>query len=63
MLTLYNKYRECIGENKNTIRHVYKGHSREPENMGFMSSCPLYTGSNCMHYSLMGKNETVLYRQ
>jgi hypothetical protein len=23
---------------------VYKGHSREPENVAFMSSCPLYTG-------------------
>jgi len=23
---------------------VYKGHSRVPENVAFMSSCPLYTG-------------------
>ena len=23
---------------------VYKGHSKEPENVLFMSSCPLYTG-------------------
>jgi len=23
---------------------VYKGHSMEPENVPFMSSCPLYTG-------------------
>jgi hypothetical protein len=38
--------------NKNiiTVKPVYKGHSREPENVPFMSSCPLY-----MHYSLMGK--------
>ena len=24
--------------------HVYNNHSREPENVAFMSSCPLYTG-------------------
>ena len=23
---------------------IYRGHSREPENVNFMSSCPLYTG-------------------
>ena len=28
----------------NTVKPVYKGHSREPENVAFMSSCPLYTG-------------------
>ena len=27
-----------------TVKPVYKGHSREPENVAFMSSCPLYTG-------------------
>ena len=27
----------------------------EPENVAFISSCPLYTGSNYMHYSLMEK--------
>jgi len=46
-----------------TGKPVYKGHSREPTNVSFMSSCPLYTGSNCMHYSLHGENETALYRQ
>ena len=25
------------------------------EDVAFMISCPLYTGSNYMHYSLMGK--------
>jgi hypothetical protein len=27
-----------------TVKPVYKGHSREPENIPFMSSWPLYTG-------------------
>jgi hypothetical protein len=38
---------------------VYKGHSKEPENVAFMSSCPLKL------YALFnnGKNETALYRQ
>ena len=27
-----------------TVKPINKGHSREPENMAFMSSCPLYTG-------------------
>ena len=27
-----------------TVKPVYKGHSREPENVTFMNSCPLYTG-------------------
>ena len=40
---------------RNTIKPVYKGHSRGPEDVAFMISCPLYTGSNYMHYSLMGK--------
>jgi hypothetical protein len=26
-----------------TVKSVYKGHSREPTNVAFMSSCPLYT--------------------
>jgi hypothetical protein len=30
--------------NKYTLKPVYKGHSREPENVAFMSTCPLYTG-------------------
>ena len=28
--------------NENTVKPVYKGHSREPENAPFMSSSPLY---------------------
>ena len=24
-----------------TVKHVYKDHSRRPENVAFMSSCPL----------------------
>ena len=44
-----------------TVKPVYKGHSREPDNVAFMSSCPLYRGYNYMHYSLMGENEIVLY--
>ena len=27
-----------------TVKPVYKGHQREPENVVFMSSCTLYTG-------------------
>jgi hypothetical protein len=38
-----------------TVKPVYKGHSREPAIVPFMSSFPLYTGNNYMHYSLMGK--------
>ena len=30
----------------NTVKPVYKGNSREPENVAFISSCPLYTGYN-----------------
>ena len=26
-----------------TVKPVYKGHLREPENVSFISSCPLYT--------------------
>jgi hypothetical protein len=39
----------------NTVNPVYKGHSREPENVPFMSSCPLYTGLNYIHYPSMEK--------
>ena len=38
-----------------TVKPVYKGHSSEHDNVAFMSSCPLYTGKNYMHYSLMGE--------
>ena len=34
------------------ITHTVKW--MEPENVPFMSSCPLYTGSNYLHYSLIG---------
>ena len=27
-----------------TVRPLYKGHLSKPENVPFMSSCPLYTG-------------------
>ena len=37
------------------VKPVYKGHSREPENVAFMSSSTLYTGKYYVHYSLMGK--------
>ena len=41
-----------------TVKPVYKGHSREPTNMPFMSSWPLQL------YGLFinGKNEAALYR-
>ena len=42
----------------NTVNLVYK--SREPENVTFMSTCPLYTGHNYMHYSLMEKRDCPL---
>jgi hypothetical protein len=37
------------------VKPGYIGHSREPENVTFMSSCPLYRGLNYMNYSLMGE--------
>jgi len=37
------------------MKPVCKGHTREPENAPFMNSCLLYTGSNYMPYSLIGK--------
>ena len=37
-----------------TVKAVYKGHLREPENVAFMSRYPLDTGWNYMYYSLMG---------
>jgi hypothetical protein len=41
----------CI--QRNTVKPVYRGHSREPENVNFISSCPLYIGYNYMQYSLI----------
>jgi len=37
------------------IQPVYKGHWRKPDNMPFLSCCPLCTCSNYMHYSLNGE--------
>ena len=34
----------------NAVKTVCKRHSREPEHVALMSSCPLYTGQNYMHY-------------
>jgi hypothetical protein len=31
-------------DNQYTVKPVYKGYSREPENVAFINSCPLYTG-------------------
>jgi hypothetical protein len=44
---------------RHTVNPVYKGHSREPENVAFMSSCPLKL------YALFinGKIENSLYRR
>jgi hypothetical protein len=33
-----------LNNNAYTVKPVYKGHSKEPENLPFMSSCSLYTG-------------------
>jgi hypothetical protein len=39
-----------------TVKPVYKGHSGEPENMTFMSSCYIQVKIKCTTlYSLMGK--------
>ena len=46
-----------------TFKAVYKGYSKELENVPFMNSWPLKTGSNYMHYLLNGENETSLCRQ
>ena len=47
---------------RNTVKPVYRGHSREPENVDFISSCPLY---RLQLYAIFinRKNETALYRQ
>jgi len=38
ILILRERYNTC------TVKPLYKDHSREPENVSFMSSWPLYTG-------------------
>jgi hypothetical protein len=45
----------CIHLNLNTVKHVYKEHTREHGNMSLMSCYPLYTGYNYMHCSLIRK--------
>jgi len=43
---LYNvfKFWTIKYRSKCTVKSVLKGHPREPKNLPFMSSCPLYTG-------------------
>ena len=36
-------YNRVFNKKKITVKPVYKKYSREPENVPFMSSCPLYT--------------------
>ena len=50
---------KVIVSNTCTVKLVYQVHSREPENVVFLNSCPLYTSYNYAHY----RNEKVLYRQ
>ena len=42
-----------------TVKSVYKGPSREPENVSFIISCPSYTYALFINW----ENETALYRQ
>jgi len=46
-----------------TIKPVYKGHSMEPENVTFMSSCPFKYRLKSYVLFINGENETALYRQ
>ena len=46
---------QFLKQGRHTVEPVCKGHSREPENVAFMSSCPSYTGKKYMHYWSMGK--------
>jgi hypothetical protein len=55
-----DSYKWLLFHFANTVKHVNKGHSREPENVACMSSCFLYTGWNYMHYSLMGISDCPL---
>jgi hypothetical protein len=41
---LKSKYKYKIIEISYIVQPVYKDHSREPENVAFMSRCLLYTG-------------------
>ena len=48
---------------KIVVKSVYKGQSREPENVAFMSSFPLYSGLNYMlHSSMPFIDSVLLYR-
>ena len=39
------------------LYRIHKGHSRAHAHFTFMSGCPLYTGLNYIHYSLMGEKK------
>ena len=45
------------------IKPVYKRHLREPTNVPFMSSCPVYTGLKLYELLIYREDEDVLYRQ
>ena len=45
------------------VKPVNKGHSKEPKNVPFMSSYPLFTRLKLYAPFSNGKNETALYRQ
>ena len=42
--TLFRNKANSISSAITTVKRVYKGHSKEPENVAFISSCPLCTG-------------------
>jgi len=44
-----------------TVKPVYKGHLREPENVALMSSFPLNYRLKLYTLFINGKNETALY--
>jgi len=41
LLTVQNGW---LSSEYSTVKSVYKVHSSDPENVAFMSTCPLYTG-------------------
>jgi hypothetical protein len=63
MITYHQLHYCTNGFFQRTVKPVYKGHPRQAENVVFMNSCTLYTGQDYIHYSSLGKNEMVLYRQ
>ena len=46
-----------IGQWPYTVKAVYKGESREPENVPFMGSWPLYRGYKLYALFINGKND------